>query len=151
MMLSTSLERSVWMAFAAWRAGSAITSIFLRCCVILLETTRGRIESESRDTMMKTTGTIVVHVLSGPTRQMLRRSMSSDGFNPFLEASKALAPTDSYIFQPMLRDDRREFQRLKLSKPILATMGTANALILDIGIAGAFLEHFGTAEAGEQF
>lgn len=51
----------------------------------------------------------------------------------------------------MLRDDRREFQRLKLSKPILATMGTANALILDIGIAGAFLEHFGTVEPGEQF
>lgn len=51
----------------------------------------------------------------------------------------------------MLRDDRREFQRLKLSKPILATMGTANALILDIGIAGAFLEHFGTVEAGEHF
>jgi hypothetical protein len=39
----------------------------------------------------------------------------------------------------MLRDDRREFQRLKLSKPILATMGESNALILDIGIAGAFL------------
>jgi len=51
----------------------------------------------------------------------------------------------------MLRDDRREFQRLKLSKPILASMGTSNALILDIGIAGAFLEHFGTVEAGEQF
>jgi hypothetical protein len=51
----------------------------------------------------------------------------------------------------MLRDDRREFQRLKLSKPILAKMGAANALILDIGIAGAFLEHFGTAESGEHF
>jgi hypothetical protein len=51
----------------------------------------------------------------------------------------------------MLRDDRREFQRLKLSKPILAMMGTSNALILDIGIAGAFLEHFGTVESGEQF
>jgi hypothetical protein len=51
----------------------------------------------------------------------------------------------------MLRDDRREFQRLKLSKPILATMGTSNVLILDIGIAGAFLEHFGTATAGDQF
>jgi hypothetical protein len=51
----------------------------------------------------------------------------------------------------MLRDDRREFQRLKLSKPILATMGSSNALILDIGIAGAFLEHFGTVEAGEHF
>jgi hypothetical protein len=51
----------------------------------------------------------------------------------------------------MLRDDRREFQRLKLSKPILATMGTSNALVLDIGITGAFLEHFGTVEAGQAF
>jgi hypothetical protein len=51
----------------------------------------------------------------------------------------------------MLRDDRREFQRLKLSKPILATMGTSNALILDIGIAGAFLEHFGTLQTGDRF
>ena len=51
----------------------------------------------------------------------------------------------------MLRDDRREFQRLKLSKPILAQMGEANALILDIGISGAFLEHYGTVEHGQQF
>jgi hypothetical protein len=55
----------------------------------------------------------------------------------------------------MLRDDRREFQRLKLSKPILAQIGTephiANALILDIGVSGAFLEHYGTAASGEQF
>lgn len=51
----------------------------------------------------------------------------------------------------MLRDDRREFQRLKLSKPILATMGASNALILDIGIAGAFIEHFGTAQPGDTF
>ena len=51
----------------------------------------------------------------------------------------------------MLRDDRREFQRLKLSKPILATMGGSNALILDIGIAGAFLEHFGTVAPGDTF
>lgn len=51
----------------------------------------------------------------------------------------------------MLRDDRREFQRLKLSKPILSTMGNSNALILDIGIAGAFLEHFGTSTAGDRF
>ena len=51
----------------------------------------------------------------------------------------------------MLRDDRREFQRLKLSKPILAQMGASNALILDIGISGAFLEHYGTVETGEQF
>lgn len=51
----------------------------------------------------------------------------------------------------MLRDDRREFQRLKLTKPILAQMRGSNALILDIGISGAFLEHYGTAEHGERF
>lgn len=50
-----------------------------------------------------------------------------------------------------MADDRREFQRLKLSKPILATMRGANALILDVGVAGAFLEHYGTAEPGERF
>ncbi|HYK02384.1 MAG TPA: PilZ domain-containing protein [Thermoanaerobaculia bacterium] len=50
-----------------------------------------------------------------------------------------------------MRDDRREFQRLKLSKPILATMRGSNALILDVGLAGAFLEHYGTAEPGERF
>lgn len=51
----------------------------------------------------------------------------------------------------MQRDDRREFQRLKLSKPILATMDGANALILDVGIAGAFLEHYGTRQPGDRF
>ena len=49
------------------------------------------------------------------------------------------------------RDDRREFQRLKLSKPILATMDGANALVLDVGIAGAFLEHYGIQEPGNRF
>jgi hypothetical protein len=51
----------------------------------------------------------------------------------------------------MLRDDRRGFQRLKLSKPILATMESANALILDVGVAGAFLENYGTVEPGQRF
>lgn len=50
-----------------------------------------------------------------------------------------------------MRDDRREHQRLKLSKPILATMRSSNALMLDVGLAGAFLEHYGTAEPGERF
>ena len=47
--------------------------------------------------------------------------------------------------------DRREFQRLRLAKPILAMMDDANALILDIGMAGAFLEHYGTVEPGKTF
>lgn len=51
----------------------------------------------------------------------------------------------------MLHDDRRKFQRLRLSKPILATARGQNALVLDIGMAGAFLEHYGTAETGETF
>lgn len=51
----------------------------------------------------------------------------------------------------MLQHDRREFQRLKLAKPILAMMDGANALILDIGMAGAFLEHYGTTESGKTF
>jgi hypothetical protein len=51
----------------------------------------------------------------------------------------------------MLHDDRRKFQRLRLSKPILATARGQNALVLDIGVAGAFLEHYGTAESGDKF
>lgn len=101
--------------------------------------------------MMNTTGTIVVHVLSVPTRQMLRRSMSPDGFNGIFRPAKGLPHDFLYISFSMLRDDRREFQRLKLSKPILAQMGTANALILDIGMTGAFLEHYGTVERGYRF
>lgn len=51
----------------------------------------------------------------------------------------------------MAHDDRRKFQRLKLSKPILSTARGQNALVLDIGMAGAFLEHYGKAETGETF
>ena len=50
----------------------------------------------------------------------------------------------------MTNDERREHQRLKLTKPILATFRRANALILDIGIAGAFIEHYGNAKPGDQ-
>ncbi|HEV7922472.1 MAG TPA: PilZ domain-containing protein [Thermoanaerobaculia bacterium] len=50
-----------------------------------------------------------------------------------------------------MADDRREFQRLRLAKPILALMNGQSALVLDIGIAGAFLEHYGTMESGERF
>jgi hypothetical protein len=51
----------------------------------------------------------------------------------------------------MVDDDRRRFQRLKLAKPILARMGEGNALILDIGIGGAFVEHYGETSPGEEF
>jgi hypothetical protein len=47
--------------------------------------------------------------------------------------------------------DRREFQRLRLTQPILAQMGEQNALILDVGIGGAFLEHYGVVEPGHAF
>lgn len=48
-------------------------------------------------------------------------------------------------------DDRRQFQRLKLSKPILATIDGKNALILDLGVAGGFIEHFGMVRTGQRF
>src|SRR5688500_6690821 len=75
MILSSSAERSVWIWFADRRAGSATREISWRVRAVLRETMTGRMTSESRDTMMNTTGTMVVQVLSGPTRQMLRRSL----------------------------------------------------------------------------
>ena len=47
--------------------------------------------------------------------------------------------------------ERREFQRLKLAKPILGMMDGRSALILDIGIGGAFVEHRGRANEGMRF
>jgi hypothetical protein len=51
----------------------------------------------------------------------------------------------------MVANDRREFQRLHLAKPILALMDGQNALILDIGVGGAYIEHYGALPAGAQF
>src|SRR5262249_23282631 len=51
---------------------------------------------------------------------------------------------------PMTSNDRREFQRLHLAKPILAQFGDGSALILDIGIGGALIEHHGRVETGDQ-
>ena len=50
----------------------------------------------------------------------------------------------------MLPEDRRQFQRLNLTKPILAIARDASALILDLGITGALIEHYGTANPGER-
>jgi hypothetical protein len=51
----------------------------------------------------------------------------------------------------MVTNDRREFQRLRLAKPILAQLDTQNALILDIGVGGAFIEHYGGLVPGQRF
>lgn len=51
----------------------------------------------------------------------------------------------------MTDSDRRGFQRLRLSKPILATMNDQNALILDIGVSGAYVEHYGEVPPGARF
>lgn len=51
----------------------------------------------------------------------------------------------------MVTNDRREFQRLHLAKPILAQLDTQSALILDIGVGGAFIEHYGAVEPGQRF
>ncbi|GAC1399762.1 MAG: hypothetical protein NVSMB68_14980 [Thermoanaerobaculia bacterium] len=50
----------------------------------------------------------------------------------------------------MIDPDRRRFQRMKLGKPLLAMMDDQNALILDIGLAGAFVEHYGSAMTGDR-
>lgn len=51
----------------------------------------------------------------------------------------------------MVANDRREYQRLRLAKPILALMDGQNALILDIGVGGAYLEHYGAFPQGARF
>ena len=51
----------------------------------------------------------------------------------------------------MVANDRREFQRLRLAKPILALMDGQNALILDIGVGGAYVEHYGALPKGARF
>jgi hypothetical protein len=43
----------------------------------------------------------------------------------------------------VLPNDRRTFQRIRLARPILAQLDQQNALILDVGVGGAFLEHYG--------
>lgn len=48
----------------------------------------------------------------------------------------------------VLDHERRQFQRLKLPRPILATVNGESALILDVGVAGAFVEHHGRIEPG---
>jgi hypothetical protein len=47
-----------------------------------------------------------------------------------------------------MASDRRDFQRLKLAKPLMALLDGHNALILDIGVAGAFIEHYGRLQPG---
>jgi hypothetical protein len=43
----------------------------------------------------------------------------------------------------MLANDRRVFQRLRLARPIIGTLDHQNALVLDLGLTGAFIEHYG--------
>ena len=45
----------------------------------------------------------------------------------------------------MLANDRRVFQRLRLARPILGILDRQNALILDLGVGGAFIEHYGVS------
>ncbi len=51
----------------------------------------------------------------------------------------------------MVTHDRREFQRLRLAKPIIAQLDDQNALILDIGVGGAYIEHYGLTEPGRRY
>ena len=51
----------------------------------------------------------------------------------------------------MAASDRRAFQRLQLAKPLLGLLDGQNALILDIGVGGAFIEHYGEPKQGDRF
>jgi hypothetical protein len=51
----------------------------------------------------------------------------------------------------MVSSDRRQFQRLRLARPILSRINGENALLLDIGVAGAFVEHRGRLDPGARF
>jgi hypothetical protein len=48
--------------------------------------------------------------------------------------------------QELRPEERREFQRLGVSTPIPATLGTTPVSILEIGVLGARLQHSGTIE-----
>jgi PilZ domain-containing protein len=50
----------------------------------------------------------------------------------------------------MVEPDRRRFQRMKLARPILAAVDNGSALILDIGLGGALVEHHGTVKTGDE-
>ncbi len=50
----------------------------------------------------------------------------------------------------MIENDRRQFQRIRLARPILAGLRGESALILDVGLGGALIEHHGTAKLGER-
>ena len=99
--------------------------------------------------MMNVTGNTVGQVLSGPTRHKLRRfciGCLDDAIAALLERQQT-----AYHIAAMLQDDRRKFQRMKLAKPLLAMMDGQSALILDVGMGGAFIEHYGAMMSGDQF
>jgi hypothetical protein len=47
-------------------------------------------------------------------------------------------------------EEKRSFQRLQLAEPISATLNDAPAVVLDVGVAGALIEHAGPVEIGSQ-
>jgi hypothetical protein len=49
-----------------------------------------------------------------------------------------------------MSEERRRFTRMKLAKPILGMVKGQSALILDVGMTGAFVEHYGEAKPGER-
>jgi hypothetical protein len=50
----------------------------------------------------------------------------------------------------MAAKERRQSQRMKLAKPLMAMIDGQNGLILDVGIAGAFVEHHGLRKNGDR-
>lgn len=61
------------------------------------------------------------------------------------------AQQSAYHTEPMNAEDRRAYQRLKLPKPMQAVVDGLHALILDVGMSGVFVEHFGKVATGDRF
>src|SRR5207247_5244861 len=76
---------------------------------------------------------------------------SSPWFRPSRRSEQYACLSARDILPAMVANDRREFQRLRLAKPILALMDGQNALFLDIGIAGADVEPYGALPPGARF
>ena len=74
----------------------------------------------------------------------IARTLAAKRSNPLASAGQ-----DVNTSRPMSQD-RREFQRLSLAKPILALFDGQNALILDIGVGGALIEHYGEPKSGDR-
>src|SRR6478672_7413062 len=98
-----------------------------RIRAVCLETTIGSATSDTSEMMMNATGRTVGHLESGPTRNRLRRSRRFEIVATVRNSAICLpqGPLSPEVLHTspqrvMTANDRRQFQRLKLAKPLMA-------------------------------